>query len=51
MENYIEIYWNDLSEDKQLELTQNGFDNQNIIDGVFPLTTIYLNVVDEEEGE
>ena len=36
------IYWDDLTEAFQFELIDAGFDNQNIIDGVFPVTIIYV---------
>ena len=39
----VDIYWNDISEDRQQELIEAGFDNQNVTDGAFPLTTIFLD--------
>lgn len=44
MENIIEIYWYDLPEEKQQELLEAGFDNQNVVDGVFPLTHIFIEL-------
>lgn len=47
METLIEIYWSDLSKEKQQELLNAGFVDGNVIDGTFPLTTICI--YDEEE--
>lgn len=49
MENIVEIYWYDLPEEKQQELLAAGFDNQNVVDGVFPLTEIYIYLEQEDE--
>ena len=38
----VEVYWHDLSEYMQQELLRAGYDNTNIIDGVFPITVIYM---------
>ena len=43
MEKTIEIFWYDLPEAKQQELLEAGFDNQNVVDGVFSLTQIYID--------
>lgn len=51
MENIVEIYWYDLSEKKQQELLDAGFDNQNIVDGPFPLTCIFINLEKGDEDE
>lgn len=42
MKEIIYIFWHDLSEEKQQELLEAGYDNQNVVDGVFSLTQIYL---------
>ena len=42
METLIEIYWSDLSKEKQQELLNAGFADGNVIDGTFPLTKFYL---------
>ena len=47
MEQIIEIYWYDLSEEKQQELIDVGFVDGNVMDGTFPLTEICI--YDEEE--
>ena len=44
MEKIIEIFWYDLPEEKQQELLEAGFDNQNVVDGVFPLTHIFIDL-------
>lgn len=44
MENIIEIFWYDLPEEKQQELLEAGFDNQNVVDGVFPLTQVFIDL-------
>lgn len=41
-ETEFEIYFKDLSESKQQELFSLGYNNDNVISGVFPLTTLYL---------
>lgn len=38
----VEIYWGDLSEDLQDTLLEAGYDNWNVINETFPITTIYL---------
>jgi hypothetical protein len=47
METLIEIYWSDLSKEKQQELLNAGFVDENVMDGTFPLTEICI--YDEEE--
>lgn len=37
MNKLIEVYWDDLSERVQNELIESGYDNDNVIDGVFPI--------------
>lgn len=43
----VEIYWSDLSEDKQNELLLAGFENENITNDTFPVTTLYFEVTDD----
>ena len=43
MENIIEIFWYDLPEAKQQELLDAGFDNQNIVDGMFPIAEVFID--------
>lgn len=43
----VDIYWNELSEETRQELLSKGYDNQNIIDGVFPVTTVFIDSGDE----
>lgn len=38
----IEIYWEDLTEDKCQQLLALGFNDDNVISGIVPLTTILL---------
>lgn len=42
MEKEIEVYWYDLSEKVQDELLEAGYDNDNVISGTFPVTTIFV---------
>lgn len=42
MEIEVEIYWDDLSDARQQELLDAGYDNGNVTNGVFPITTIYV---------
>lgn len=44
----IGIYWYDLTQEKQQELLDAGYDNQNVVDGVFPLSEILIDV-DEDD--
>lgn len=45
----IEIYWDDLSEAKQEELIEAGYDNVNVMSGCFPVTMIFVDGEGEEE--
>lgn len=36
----IQIYWNDLTEEKQNELIEAGLDDEEVIEGVYPVATI-----------
>lgn len=38
----VEIYWKDLSESIREELLEAGLTDENIIDGVFPVTTLLV---------
>ena len=39
----VEIYWKDLSESIREELLEVGLTDENIIDGVFPVTTLLID--------
>jgi hypothetical protein len=45
----IEIYWNDLSEERQRELKTAGLNNQNIFDGLFPVATVFIDGCNDVE--
>lgn len=49
METLIEIFWHDLSEEKQQELLEAGFVDENVINETFPLTEICIYSKEEEE--
>lgn len=38
----VEIYWNNLTEDMQQELLEAGLSDANVIDGVFPVSTVFV---------
>ena len=38
----VEIYWNDLSEEVQQRLIEAGLTDENITDGLFPVTTLLV---------
>lgn len=38
----VEIYWKDLSEEAQQRLIEAGLDDENVTDGVFPVTTLLV---------
>lgn len=38
----VEIYWGDLSKEKQQELLDAGLTDSNVIDGVFPVATLLV---------
>lgn len=42
MEKEVEVYWYDLSEKVQDELIDAGYDNDNVTNGTFPVTTIFV---------
>ena len=44
----IEIFWDDLKPEAQQRLKEAGFDDGNVIDGVFPLCIIPIEDEDEE---
>jgi len=50
MSREVEIYWGDLTPEARQRLKEAGFDDLNVIEGVFPLTVIPIED-DEEEIE
>ena len=51
MEEIIEIYWYDLSKEKQQELLDAGFVDGNVMDGTFPLTEICIYVEEQSVSD
>jgi hypothetical protein len=38
----IQIYWDDLTEECKQRLIEKGFNNTNVVDGIFPITTVVI---------
>jgi len=38
----IEIYWNDLNEDAKQRLIDAGLTDENVLDGIFPVATLFV---------
>lgn len=38
----VEIYWNDLTEEAQQRLVEAGLTDENVLDGVFPVSTLLV---------
>lgn len=38
----VEIYWNDLHEEAQQRLIEAGLTDENVLDGVFPVATLFV---------
>jgi hypothetical protein len=38
----VEIYWNDLSLEKQQELIEAGLTDDNVLEGIFPVATLLV---------
>lgn len=38
----IEIYWKDLREDAQQRLIEAGLTDENVLDSVFPVATLFV---------